>query len=233
MTSSAIFFILVGPAGSGKTTIREHLVDRFAGTLKKCVTATSRQPRPGEVEGTSYFFLSRATFEERVAQGEFVEWQETHGNLYGTLKNTLEEARTSGQDLVFDIDIRGALFFREHYPENAVVVYLVPPTVGLLVERLTARGGSEEERRVRLRTAEREFGLFHANQAAMDYLVVNDRLPETLAHVEAIVQAERVRCSRYPAVRRAELCPLEPLGSSVCDDAECRTFGLLSVTPEG
>lgn len=212
MTSSAVFFILVGPAGSGKTTIREHLVDRFRGTLKKCVTATSRQPRPGEVEGTSYFFLSRAAFEERVSRGEFVEWQETHGNLYGTLKNTLEEARRSGQDLVFDIDIRGALFFREHYPENAVVVYLVPPTIQRLVERLSARGGSEEERRVRLRTAEREFELFHANQEAMDYLIVNDELSETLSSVEAIVQVERLRCSRYSQERRAELCPVGPLG---------------------
>lgn len=214
MSSSAVFFILVGPAGSGKTTIREHLVERFRGTLKKCITATSRQPRPGEIDGSSYFFLSRATFEECIARGDFVEWEETHGNLYGTLKNTLEEARTSGHDLVFDIDIRGALFYRNQYPETAVVVYLVPPTVQLLVERLSARGGTEEERRVRLRTAEREFELFHANQGAMDYLLVNDRLSDTLAQVEAIVQAERVRCSRYSSIRRLELCPLGPLSGS-------------------
>jgi guanylate kinase len=207
--SASIFFILVGPAGSGKTTVRKHLLETFRGSLSVCVTATSRSPRPSEVDGVSYHFLTRDDFVQRIQHGDFVEWQETHGNLYGTLKKTLEDARGSGHDLVFDIDIRGALFFREHFPESTVVLFLVPPNAAELVARLRARGGSEEEIRTRLKTAEGEYSIFHANQSAIDYLVVNNDLPNTVAEVEAVVRAERLRCSRHSPERRAELCSLK------------------------
>jgi guanylate kinase len=209
MTGTPLFFILVGPAGSGKTTVLEHLISRFNQTVRKCVTATSRPPRPGEVDGISYNFFSRSDFEARIGRGEFVEWQETHGNLYGTQKKTLEEARVAGHDIVFDIDIRGALFYQDRYPENTVIIFIVPPSVERLTERLRARGGSEGDLRIRLQTAEREFELFHINEKVINYLVVNDSLSDTLLNAESIVRAERLRCQRYSPEHRAVLCPLQ------------------------
>jgi guanylate kinase len=164
------------------------------------ISATTRTPRENERDGSSYFFLSREAFRAKAAAGEFFEWEEIHGNLYGTLRSTVDEALERGHDLLLDIDIRGALNFKRALPNSTVIVFLVPPSIEVLKKRLLARGKiSEQELQTRLGTAEREYQQLLELQdkpGAIDYFVVNDSVEDTYALLNAIVAAERARLIR-------------------------------------
>lgn len=182
--------VLAGPSGSGKTTVGRAL-ERLRG-VRFSVSATTRPRRTEEVDGRDYRFLERDRFEELVDRGAMLEWAEVHGELYGTPRSNLEEARADGRHLLLDIDVQGARSVRRTVP-GAVTVYLLPPDARRIVRRLVERGseGREEIRR-RLRTAEEELRAV----GEFDYLVVNDDLEEAVGTVEAILRSEERRIDR-------------------------------------
>lgn len=193
--------VLAGPSGGGKTTIARRLMDRRT-DLQFSVSATTRPRRSGEADGVDYHFLERDEFEVGLQAGRFLEWAEVHGQLYGTPRKNLEEARRAGKHLVLDIDVQGARSVRGQVPE-AVTVFVVPPTGEEVVRRLRGRGTEDEERlRRRLRNAEEELGAVRE----FDYLVVNQELQRAVATVDAILTAEKARVERLGdrVVQKAE-----------------------------
>lgn len=195
LNRKGIFFCLIGPAGSGKSTLSKMLLTKDT-TLSPSVSLTSRSPRIGEIEGKDYFFVSKDQFKSKIANNEVFEWEETHGNLYGTLSATLEAGIKNGTDLLFDIDIRGALRFKKSYPLNAVIVFIAPPSPNILRERLVKRGTNDSEMEVRLSTAKTEYASFLANKKNIDYFIVNDILSDTYNKIENIIDSERSKIVR-------------------------------------
>jgi guanylate kinase len=185
--------VLSAPSGGGKTTIANALV-KARDDVGYSVSATTRPPRPGEQDGVDYHFISRAQFERRVKAGEFIEWAEYGGELYGTLQAEVEGVLSSGRHAVLDIEIQGARAMRERYPD-AVLVFIVPPTAEELMRRLGGPTGTRAHSLVsRLRRAVEELH----EAPAYDYLVVNANRTETVAEVAAILDAEARRPRRNP-----------------------------------
>jgi len=183
--------VLAAPSGTGKTTIAHALVDRFDHFVFS-VSATTRPPRGGEIDGEDYEFVSREGFQEMVARGELVEWAEVHGNFYGTPRRNLDAARERGEFVVLDIDVQGARQIRDRIPD-AILVFIFPPSARDLWTRLTVRGTEPlEEVRRRMTAAAVEM------QAAadFDYVVVNDDLDRAIARILAVVEAEGHRSRR-------------------------------------
>lgn len=207
---SGILFCLVGPAGGGKTSIAKELISQGAGALQKSVSVTSRKMREGEIPGGSYDFVTRQEFERRVAAGLFFEWEEVHGNLYGTLRATLDDAVTHGKDLVLDIDIRGALNLKRGYPRDVVIVFVLPPSPQVLRERIVSRGGlAEGELDARLATARTEYARIlelHGAPDAHEYLVVNEKLSDSVRGAQSVLDAERRRFHRFTSPLVARVC---------------------------
>ena len=210
MPRSGILFCLLGPAGSGKTTIAKRLIEELRGTLQPSISFTSRPPRPTEIHGVHYFFVSRDEFMAREKQGEFFEWEETHGNLYGTPRKPLENAIAAGVDIVLDIDIRGAHSFRKAYPDNVVSIFILPPSIQELSRRIITRGvDDDQEVTVRLATAKREFQIFLSPKTTderIDYCLINDVLEEAYQTVASIVGSERNRTHRIDRSFMASIC---------------------------
>lgn len=194
-----ILLCLVGPSGSGKTTLAQRLLKDFP-DLKKSISTTSRAPRPGEQNGVSYHFLSRDEFEKKIADKALFEYEETHGNYYGTLQSTIDQTVAGQGDLLLDIDIRGALNFRKRLPKNVVVIFLVPPSFAALKERLEGRGPLDPaEFKRRMETAQREYqsALDCAQKGqGIDYWIVNDQLEQAYLAVKGVLIAERLRVGR-------------------------------------
>lgn len=210
LNRKGILFVVIGPSGSGKSTLCSRLVREFDQDLHYSISVTSRPPREGEVDGASYHFVSREEFLARRDRGEFFEWEETHGNLYGTLRATLENGINSGHDLLFQIDIRGALTMKKNFPDNTVAVFVIPPSFEALRERLVSRSPvapAELERR--FATARQEYetlqGL-HANKGSIDYLILNSSLEEAYSQIRAVVMAERSRYGRMEKRSVVEFC---------------------------
>jgi guanylate kinase len=202
-----ILFCLVGPAGSGKTTLAERLAVHFRSSLSRVITTTSRTPRPGEVDGESYYFVTRESFEESVSKKAFFEWEETHGNLYGTSFEAMRSIEEGGYDLLLVVDIRGALNFKTSFPNRTVVIFLVPPSIKVLRDRVESRGTAQAELKRRLKTAEGEYSLALTHRDSLDYLVLNDDLEAATQTLTSVIDAERVRLSHYrPQVVETILC---------------------------
>ncbi len=191
--------VLAGPSGGGKTTVRKALLQRRT-DLVFSVSATTRSPRPGEVEGADYQFLAPEDFESLVRDGDLLEWAEVHGELYGTPRSNLERAWAREAHLLLDIDVQGTRQLRARQPD-ALTVFLLPPNYERLVDRLRGRGSEDVETfRRRMRSALSEL----SEVERFDYAVVNDELDDTLQAVEAIVSAERHRVKRLsPDVRES------------------------------
>ncbi|MFN3346842.1 MAG: guanylate kinase [Candidatus Bipolaricaulaceae bacterium] len=188
-----IAFVITGPSGAGKSSVISALLARDP-SLRFCPSLTTRPPRPQEVHGRDYYFLSEAEFDQLLAQGALLEWAEYQGHRYGTLKREVVNHLAQGLDVVLNKEVRGALAIKRAglgYP--VVLVFLVPPSWEELVRRVRGRG-TEDEAAVaeRLRIAQTEL----ARIPDFDYLVVNDELSAAVARVEAIIQAERMRIAR-------------------------------------
>ena len=178
-------FVITGPSGVGKGTLIRGVMDRV-GDLELSVSATTRPPRVGEVDGVDYHFLTRQQFDRRVAAGEFLEHADYAGNHYGTLRSELEDRLRAGRPVVLEIEVQGARQVREAMPE-AMQVFIAPPSLEELRTRLIARGTDDaEEVERRLRVAEGEL----AAQPEFRHVVVNDRLQEALARLTEIVTRE-------------------------------------------
>jgi guanylate kinase len=175
--------VISAPSGAGKTTVARHLLQRFP-QLRFSVSATTRPKRPGEVDGRDYFFWSREQFEQAIARGELVEYEEIFGHLYGTLRSQVEQALSAGEFLLFDIDVKGALALRRAYPEQTFLIYVAPPSIEELERRLRQRGTeSEEQIRRRLERAAMELQF----QDHFDVVIRNEQLEQTLTRAEQIV----------------------------------------------
>lgn len=192
-----LMLVLSSPTAAGKSTIARQLLSEREMDFTLSVSWTTRDRRPSEIEGTHYHFKTRAQFEREVAAGGMLEWAEVHGNLYGTPAEPVEAALVAGRDMLFDVDYQGARQMRERVPTDMVSVFILPPSMRELRQRLRRRAeDSEESMRRRLRTAETEI----AQWADYDYVVVNDDLQRALNDVRSIVMAERVRRTRRPGL---------------------------------
>lgn len=183
--SVAKVFVITGPSGVGKGTLIRALLDRIP-SLELSVSATTREPRPGESDGVAYHFLTREDFDRRVAGEDFVEHAEYSGNRYGTLRSELERRLGAGVPVVLEIEVQGARQVREKMPE-AVQVFIAPPSRETLRTRLVGRGTDTAEQVARrLETADAEL----AAQPEFQHVVVNDRLEDALERLVGIVQSE-------------------------------------------
>ncbi len=184
-------FILSAPSGGGKTTIAKELQRRRT-DVGYSVSCTTRRPRAGEADGKDYHFLSQIEFEARRDRGEFAEWAEVHGRLYGTLRREIEKVITSGRHVLMDIDVQGAAQLRAAYPE-AVQIFVLPPSASELVRRLTARKTEDTGSLLtRLTSALAELRAVET----YDYVVVNDDLRRAIAMVSGIIDAESAKRHR-------------------------------------
>ena len=180
--------VLSGPSGSGKSTLVRLLVDRAPVKLVMSISATTRPPRPNEVNGTDYWFLTDAEFRKRLAEGQFLEHAEvfSSGFLYGTLSSEMDRAWSQGGWAFLEIDVQGAMKVMQQYP-NAVTIFLCTPSTGEFERRLRARGTeSEEVIQRRLATAEKELQLSDRYK----YVVVNDQLETAVSEICEILKAE-------------------------------------------
>jgi guanylate kinase len=181
-------FIVSAPSGSGKSTLLRGVFQRVGG-LVFSISYTTRGPRGLERDGRDYFFISRTDFEEQIGRGEFLEWADVFGHLYGTHRRFLDEARTAGKDLVLDIDVQGARQLKEKFPE-AVSIFILPPSRDELEKRLCARGeDSDQVIERRLRGAEGEIRRYRE----YDYVIVNRDVDEATDWLGSIFKAERRR----------------------------------------
>jgi guanylate kinase len=190
-----LLLVLSGPSGAGKGTLCRALIKDIP-QLSFSISATTRAPRCGEIDGKDYYFISHQSFQEMLAGDELLEWAEVYGNYYGTPKKAVLEALALGKDIILEIDIQGALKIKSIYPQ-AVFVFIIPPSLQELEKRITDRGkDSEEAIRHRLSCAEDE--LHYVSE--YDYVVVNDQLPRALEKLQAIIIAEKCRPQRRPYV---------------------------------
>lgn len=178
-------FVVAGPSGAGKGTLIAELLRRYP-TAWLSVSATTRRPRQGETDGTHYFFTGEKEFMKMVAAGDFLEWAEVHGKLYGTPRSRVDETLASGRDVILEIDVQGAKQVREKMPE-AVTIFVIPPSSQVLEERLRKRGTEgEKELQRRLRNAEEE----SREKEEYRYVVVNDQLYRAVEEFCAIYEKE-------------------------------------------
>jgi guanylate kinase len=187
--------ILSAPSGGGKTTIARRLLAERR-DLGYSVSCTTRAPRGAEANGKDYHFLTRAEFEARRDAGEFAEWALVHGNLYGTLKSTVQQVLDEGRHVMMDVDVQGAKAFHAAFPD-AVLIFVLPPSADVLRDRLASRStDSPEALALRLRNARDELRAI----ADYHYVVVNDDLDRAVGQVGAIIDAESMRRERLRAL---------------------------------
>ena len=174
--------ILSAPSGSGKSTIIKNLMKENPLNLKFSISATSRKPREGETHGKDYYFLTEEEFEQNIKDGNFVEWEEVYAGVrYGTLESEIERILQTGNNVIMDIDVKGALNVKKRYGKKALLLFIMPPSLDALAERLRARGTDSEENIIkRLDKAEYEIGFADM----FDTTILNDELEVAIRSTE-------------------------------------------------
>ena len=191
MKREGILYIISAPSGAGKTTLCKEVIDIFP-NLRHSVSFTTRQPRPGEVDGRDYFFISQEEFRRMVNAGEFAEWAEVHCNLYGTAIKTLDEYRSRGIDVLLDIDCQGARQLKGRHA-GGVYIFILPPSYNELRRRLDSRNADSVEvieRRIEGAAAEIRESRWY------DYIIVNDQFSRAVEELKSVITSERCRTAR-------------------------------------
>lgn len=186
-----ILFVVSSPSGGGKGTLIQRVLTRMP-DLSYSVSYTTRQPRDGEVDGREYFFVTSEQFSQMIEHDDFLEWARVHSHLYGTSRDQVARDVSLGRDIVLEVDVQGAASIR-NLIDDAVSVFILPPSLEVLRERLIARGtDSPDELALRLRNAPEELKAYKA----FDYVIINDDAESASAKLMAIIEAERTRLSR-------------------------------------
>ncbi len=194
--STGFLLVISGPSGSGKGTVSQELMSK-RDDIVFSISATTRKPRPTEINGENYFFLTHEEFEEMDAQGEFLESAFVHTNYYGTPKEFVLEEIEKGEIVLLEIDVQGALQVKKNY-KNVVFVFLLPPTMDELRNRIVKRGTeTEEDINTRFENAFKELDFV----GEYDYFVVNDEVKNAVKDIEAIIHAERLRVKRQKDIK--------------------------------
>ncbi len=185
MSSKGKCIIVSAPSGAGKTTIVRYLLDQSLG-LKFSVSATSRTARVDEIEAQDYYFMTSIEFEDRIAAGDFIEWEEVYpGQYYGTLQEEIERIWKKGAHVIFDVDVVGGLNLKEYFGDKAISVFIQPPNIQALEDRLRARRSeSDETMKLRLDKAAAEL----SRAPEFDVIVVNEELVTACDEVEALIK---------------------------------------------
>lgn len=194
INKKGLLLVVSGPSGAGKGTICKVLMNRNK-DLKLSVSATTRQPRNGEVEGINYFFLTHEKFNDMISKNEFLEYAQTYSNFYGTPKGPVMECLENGQDVVLEIEMQGARQVKQIYPD-AILIFVLPPTLSELESRLSSRGTeTEEQMQERLSCAFEEIKQIKD----YNYFIFNEtnREVEAAIEIENIISAEKNKAARY------------------------------------
>lgn len=186
-----LLFVVSAPSGAGKTTLCKELVALVPG-LRHSISYTTRKPRPGEEHGREYFFIEEPLFQDMVQRNEFAEWAPVYGHLYGTPRSALTSMMDQGADVLLEIDPQGAMQIKKRF-EDAIYIYIMPPSLDTLRVRLQNRAGdSPEEIQRRLQKAREEIWSYREYY----YIVRNEDMKQALKELEAIVLAERIKTKR-------------------------------------
>lgn len=192
MTERGLLIVFSGPSGVGKGTVRQEIFSTPDHKFEYSVSMTTRQKRPGEVDGVDYFFRTREEFEELIKNGQMLEYAEYVGNYYGTPLTYVNKTLDKGIDVFLEIEVQGALQVKKKVPDG-VFIFLTPPDLDELKDRLVGRGtDSEEVIRQRIERAKEEIALMRE----YDYAVVNDEVPLAAERVKRIIEAEHFRVDR-------------------------------------
>ncbi len=186
-----LLLVLSGPSGVGKGTVCKALLQKLP-ELVYSVSATTRAPREGEVNGVNYFFKSKQEFQQMIEQDELLEWAEYVGNYYGTPRRFVEETIENGHDVILEIEVQGALQVKQKFPQG-IFIFLAPPDLAELQNRIVGRGTENEETiRKRMEMARHEIELMDK----YDYVVVNDVIDSACDRIDAIIKAEHLKKDR-------------------------------------
>ena len=192
VSDKGLLIVLSGPSGVGKGTVRKAIFDHPETNFKYSISMTTRQKREGERDGIDYFFKSHEEFETLIEQDKFIEYAEYVGNYYGTPVDYVKETIADGHDVFLEIEVEGAKQVREKFPD-ALFIFLAPPTLAQLEERLIGRGtDSQEVISHRIKEARRELSLMNL----YDYVVINDDVGTARQKIQCIVEASHLECSR-------------------------------------
>jgi len=193
--SSGLLVVISGPSGSGKGTICKKLVEMIE-NINVSVSATTRKPRVGEIEGENYFFLDEDEFVNKINNEEFLEYALVYGNYYGTPKKTVLKQLENGNDIILEIDIQGALKVKENYPKG-VFIFILPPSLAELKNRIVGRGTDSQEainRRLKCAYDELNYAFEY------DYVVLNDEVDSAVEKIKEIISAEKNKSARNQAL---------------------------------
>ena len=184
-------YVIVAPSGAGKSTLVNALLEREP-DVGLSISYTTRAPRPGEISGREYFFVSKDEFQAMVGRGEFLEHAEVYGNWYGTSKHWIEKTRAAGSDVVLEIDWQGARSVKALFPDMTFI-YILPPSIEVLRQRLVKRGKDAKEV-IERRLAEAREDLKHVHEA--DYVIINEDFSIALLDLQSVVRALRLTAAR-------------------------------------
>lgn len=191
MKRKGCLIVVSGPSGTGKGTVCSALLEKHK-EIAYSISATTRQPRTGEVDGVNYYFLAKNVFEKMIEDGELLEWAEVYGNYYGTPLKKIQERLADGQDILLEIDTQGAMSVKDKFPDE-IYIYIMPPSLKELERRLKTRGtDSAESIERRLKSAAGEMEIAER----YNYIVVNEQVEQAVEQIAAIVDAEHCRVGR-------------------------------------